>query len=298
MTRYGAISGTVTDGTDNVAIANVLVEVYDSSGTVVGSGYSSPTGQYTVSGLAPGTYKVSFVGVTSDGQDVTQYYNQDSSLASADSVSVGSGQTTTGIDAELIALPENTAISTITGTAAQGDTLTEVNGVWSPAPTSYSATSGERCDSNDNCTLISGATQQTYVPTELDVGDTLVVEETATNLAGTTQPVASAPTAVVSAQAPADTLAPAISGDAEQGQTLTEVPGSWTNQPTGYLYQWERCTSPIACTPITNATNQTYTPTAADVGDTIEVQETATNPAGPERPPFRRRRAPSQAQGP
>ncbi|MGO8861993.1 MAG: PKD domain-containing protein [Acidimicrobiales bacterium] len=116
------------------------------------------------------------------------------------------------------------------------------------------------------------------------MGDTLVVEETTTNLAGTTQPVASTPTPVVSAAAPVNTVAPGIPGNAEQGQTLTEIPGSWTNQPTGYLYQWERCTSGTVCSDIDQATGQTYKPTTADVGDTIEVQETAKNQAGPGTP--------------
>ncbi len=283
MTQYGAISGTVTDGSDNEAIPNVDVEVYDSSGDIVGSSYTSATGQYTVGELAPGAYHVSFSGETSNGQSVTQYYKQESSLATANAVTVASAQTTTNIDASLISLPENTAVPTITGTAAQGETLTEVNGVWSPMPTSYGY-QWERCDSNDNCTLISGATQQTYVPTNLDVGDTLLVKETATNLAGTSQPFASAQTQVVTAEAPVNTLVPAISGKAEQGQTLTEIPGSWANQPTGYTYQWERCASANACSDIASATGQTYTPTATDVGDTIEVKETATNDAGPGTP--------------
>jgi hypothetical protein len=283
MTQYGAISGTVTDGSDNEAIPNVEVEVYDSSGDIVGSSYTSSTGEYTVGALAPGVYHVSFSGETSNGQSVTQYYNQESSLATADAVTVASAQTTSDIDVSLISLPENSAVPTITGTAAQGETLTEVNGTWSPTPTSYGY-QWERCDPSDNCTLISGATQQTYVPTNLDVGDTLLVEETATNLAGTTQPIASTQTQVVIAEAPVNTLAPGISGNPEQGQTLAEIPGSWTNQPTGGTYQWERCASAKACSDIANATGQTYTPTAADVGDTIEVQETATNDAGPGTP--------------
>ncbi|MDQ6805995.1 MAG: FG-GAP-like repeat-containing protein [Actinomycetota bacterium] len=72
---------------------------------------------------------------------------------------------------------------------------------------------------------------------------------------------------------------PTISGSTVQGHTLTEAHGSWSNSPTGYAYQWQRCNS-VGCVAITGATAQTYTLKAADVGSTIRVQETASNGAG------------------
>ncbi len=83
------------------------------------------------------------------------------------------------------------------------------------------------------------------------------------------------------AGSPANTSLPGISGTAEEGQTLTETPGSWTNDPTSLTYQWLRCsTAGSGCSAITGATGKTYTPGAVDVGRTIRVQETATNSAG------------------
>jgi hypothetical protein len=81
---------------------------------------------------------------------------------------------------------------------------------------------------------------------------------------------------------PVNHSAPSISGTATQGQTLTEVHGMWLPSPTSYAYQWQRCDSAGAnCVAITGASAQTYTLTAADVGSTIRVQETASNAAGP-----------------
>jgi hypothetical protein len=41
---------------------------------------------------------------------------------------------------------------------------------------------------------------------------------------------------------PVNTVAPAVTGTATQGQTLTTDNGTWTNTPTGYTYQWQRYT--------------------------------------------------------
>ena len=77
---------------------------------------------------------------------------------------------------------------------------------------------------------------------------------------------------------PVSTAPPTVSGSAQQGQTLTEAHGSWTNSPTSFTYQWLQCdSSGNACTAIATATSQTYVPVAEDVGHTLEVQETAAN---------------------
>jgi hypothetical protein len=74
---------------------------------------------------------------------------------------------------------------------------------------------------------------------------------------------------------------PTISGTITQEQSLTESHAAWSNKPTGYSYQWQRCdSSGNSCQAITGATRQIYTLTAADVGSTIRVQETASNGEG------------------
>ncbi|HME03373.1 MAG TPA: S8 family serine peptidase [Solirubrobacteraceae bacterium] len=177
--------------------------------------------------------------------------------------------------------PVNTASPTIAGTAQQGQTLTEHNGTWENSPTSF-AYQWLQCDSSGtSCLPISGATGQSYVPLAADVGHTIEVSETASNAGGAGTPANSSATAVVSAAPPVNTALPTLTGTVQQGQTLTEHNGTWTNEPTSFTYQWLRCDSSGAnCSPITGATAQTYTLLEADLGNTIRVQETASNPGG------------------
>lgn len=63
------------------------------------------------------------------------------------------------------------------------------------------------------------------------------------------------------------------------GVTLTAHPGAWTDAPTAYAYQWQRCSS-SGCTDIPGATASTYTPTRSDKGHPIRIAVTAANAAG------------------
>jgi hypothetical protein len=117
--------------------------------------------------------------------------------------------------------------------------------------------------------------------TGLAVNTSYCVVLFATNASGTTTGYPPVTFTTGAAAAPQNTAPPTISGTPQEGQTLTEAHGTWTGSPTSYSYQWLRCDSSGAnCTAITGATSQTYTLTAADVGHTIRVQETATNAAG------------------
>jgi hypothetical protein len=81
---------------------------------------------------------------------------------------------------------------------------------------------------------------------------------------------------------PVNATAPAISGTAKDGSTLTTSNGTWTGtQPISYGYQWQRCNSSgAACAVIAGATAATYTAGSADVGGTLRSVVTATNSAG------------------
>jgi predicted actin-binding protein len=182
-------------------------------------------------------------------------------------------------------IPTNISPPTISGTAQQGQTLTEVHGSWTNEPTSFSY-EWLRCDGEgSNCSPISGATSQTYVPVAGDVGRTLRVQETVSNAAGLSSPASSAATATVLPPIPTNISPPTISGTAQQGQTLTLSPGSWTESPTSYSYQWQRCDSTGAnCAAISGAIASAYTLAGADVGATARVTVTASNAAGPSAP--------------
>jgi len=87
--------------------------------------------------------------------------------------------------------------------------------------------------------------------------------------------------AAASAASPQNSASPTISGTAKEGSILTAANGTWSNSPTSYAYQWQRCaTDGTACGDITGATKQTYTLASGDVHHTIRVQVTATNADG------------------
>jgi hypothetical protein len=80
---------------------------------------------------------------------------------------------------------------------------------------------------------------------------------------------------------PQNTAQPTISGNAREGDTLTADNGSWSNSPTRYAYQWQRCTSSGAgCADVTGAQSTTYTVASADVDRTLRVEVTASDADG------------------
>jgi hypothetical protein len=75
---------------------------------------------------------------------------------------------------------------------------------------------------------------------------------------------------------------PAISGLAEDMQTLTVSPGTWTGaQPIAHAYQWLRCSTRLrGCAPIQGATATEYRAVGADVGARLVVTVRASNAGG------------------
>lgn len=81
---------------------------------------------------------------------------------------------------------------------------------------------------------------------------------------------------------PAGTLttAPAITGHADVGKTLTAVSGTLGNGAAA-SYQWSRCNkSGTGCAPIAGAIQGTYKPVGADKGHTLIVTETGVTSGG------------------
>jgi uncharacterized protein (TIGR03118 family) len=81
---------------------------------------------------------------------------------------------------------------------------------------------------------------------------------------------------------PVNTLAPAISGTAQQGQTLNGSEGIWGgNPPPSLADEWDRCdTGGSNCVAIAGQTGTSYTLVQADVGSTIRFTVTGQNTAG------------------
>jgi hypothetical protein len=154
--------------------------------------------------------------------------------------------------------------ASITVPFAVGATATEVHGAWSPTPTSYTYQWLDCNSAGTACTPIAGATSQTYALATTDIGDTLRVQESATDAGGTGGPATSAATPVVLPDAPVNIEPPSLEHDLTQDQVLTEVQGSWSNSPTRYTYQWQRCANTASCVNISGATAATY---GVGVGD-------------------------------
>lgn len=76
--------------------------------------------------------------------------------------------------------------------------------------------------------------------------------------------------------APISLTLPTISGNTPAGSVLTVTPGTWAGDPVPVITrQWLRSGADIS-----GATATTYTTVEADVGETITIEETATNTGG------------------
>jgi hypothetical protein len=164
------------------------------------------------------------------------------------------------------AAPTNTVAPAITGTPAVGQLLTVSNGTWTGTPLVFNY------QWKANGTNV-GSAVNTYTPTSADIGKTITCTVTAVNAGGST-PATSAGVGPVTSGAPVNTVAPAISGTAQVGATLTATPGTWTNSPTSYAYQWKSGGANVG------SNSSTYVPVTGDIGNTITVTVTATNAQG------------------
>jgi hypothetical protein len=173
----------------------------------------------------------------------------------------------------------------INGAPQSGQTLTASPGRWTAVPPPTRTYQWQRCDASGvACTDIAFATSTTYLVGGSDIGATIRVVETATNVAGATSAASSATSVVTEAASPPEnTSPPTISGTAQDGATLTASPGSWSGtEPISYAYQWQRCNSGgSSCVDISpSGDGGTYAVVPADVGSTLRVRVTASNGVG------------------
>ncbi|MCH7653056.1 MAG: carboxypeptidase regulatory-like domain-containing protein, partial [Chloroflexi bacterium] len=140
----GSISGRVTDGTDPIANVDVWADAYDCCGGGNGTQTDS-NGDYTISGLAPGDYRVQ-VNVF-DQNFAGEYYNDQTDWLLADRVTVASGQTTISIDFVL------SGGGSISGTIIDGSSNPVANAdVWAETYECCGG-GGSRTDSAGNYTI-------------------------------------------------------------------------------------------------------------------------------------------------
>jgi hypothetical protein len=182
----------------------------------------------------------------------------------------------------LAAAPTNINLPAVRGITQDAQNLTEQPGMW----TGGSPTSVQWYDcpdaSGNGCTPVSAPTTlpSTYTLTDGDVGDYIMVVETATADDGSGD-TATANSTPVGPVGPGNTALPSVSVPSasaapQDGQMLTEVPGTWAPSSASLSVQWEDCpdTTGTGCTPTT--TGSAYTLGDNDVGKYIAVVETAT----------------------
>ncbi|MDA0181890.1 S8 family serine peptidase [Solirubrobacter phytolaccae] len=177
------------------------------------------------------------------------------------------------------AAPANTVRPTVTGTAKRGQTLTGATGTWTGIGNVTERQWQRSTDAGASWQDILGATGATYALSAADVGATLRLFVTVTNPEGSAVQTSLA-TATVVSDGPVSTSAPAISGTARRGSVLTATAGTWGGATNAITYQWQRSSDGVTWTAIAGADRADYELAGADVGFTVRVLVTATNPDG------------------
>ena len=236
---------------------------YAGTCTQSAGGPASPTGSCNVTmPSTPGTYEFRLYAAPADG-----LLTASGSITSLPPPPVNSAPPTISVNSA----PPEIGGESGTGAAFPGDTLTCSNGTWSGSPSAFMY----QWDSDGSA--LAGATTQNYLASQDELGDALSCTVAAANAGGGGSPAASAAIAVVSPQ-PVSGAPPTISGSTVVGRRLSESHGSWSNAPTSFTYEWQRCNRLGAgCRAIAGATGRTHTVAVADASSTLRVLETALN---------------------
>ena len=182
----------------------------------------------------------------------------------------GTAQASNGVTVTAaLTVPENTVAPVVSGAQIVGSTMTSTTGTWTgnPSPTYIYQWKSDGTNV--------GTDQNTYVSQSSDAGKSITCVVTATNSQGSTSQSSNG-ISMSALAAPANTGAPAISGDTDDGSTLTSTTGTWTGNPAvdTYSYQWKADSTNVG-------TNQnTYVTQASDVGKSVTCTVTATNSQG------------------
>jgi hypothetical protein len=200
--------------------------------------------------------------------------------------------------------PEVLVVPALTGTAFVGTKQTSSTGTWLGVPDPTYTYQWLICDTEvtlaptqkpADCSPISGAVAEEYTPLISQVGKFLMMQITATNVAGTS--TAFSITSADIKSAPVNLVAPAVSvGNGTSGlpvaaqSTLSTIGGTWQGRPAPtYEFQWFSCavaliasseepTEDKDCKAVTERqVDVTYDPVASDRGRFIAVKVFATN---------------------
>jgi hypothetical protein len=173
------------------------------------------------------------------------------------------------------------------GTNMVDQTLTVATGTWAGSVPIAFTYSWRRCNPTgdfESCIPIVGATTATYVPTVGDIGFSLRVWITGTNLAGSDTLITNHTFPIVDKPhfAPTVDQAPVIAGVALPRRQLTADIGTFKgDSPIATAFQWYRCDAVgDDCHVIADAKKVVYFPSNADVGFTLRLFVSASNAYG------------------
>jgi hypothetical protein len=174
-----------------------------------------------------------------------------------------------------------TGAVTVIGTPTQAQTLTATSSIADADGIPASGSGAIAYQWKADGAAISGATGSTFTLTQAQVGKTITVTASYTDLGGTAESVTSAATAAVVNVNDAPTGSVTISGTATRGQTLTaantlaDVDGIPTSGSGAIAYQWRADGAPIS-----GATSSSFLLTQAQVGKAVSVTASYTDQGG------------------
>ena len=202
--------------------------------------------------------------------------------------SQGSASQNSDVTAVVTAIaPKLRVTPPILGQNVVDQTLSVGLGTWDGAPAPTFTYSWRRCNPVGDlasCVDIPGATNATYIPAVADIGFSIRLWLTGTNLVGSDVGITNHTLPIVDKQhfKPSVATQPTITGTIAAGRQLTGSIGSFSGDlPIKTTFVWQRCDATgVACHAIAGATKIVYHPTTSDLGSTLRVAVTAKNAYG------------------
>jgi hypothetical protein len=99
LAKGGVVAGKVTDSSDGLPISGAYIYINETTSGWNRSVQSQSDGTYTITGLPAGEYVLN---INTDGDHLTQYYNNVTNVDEATHVTVKLGETVSGIDFKLV----------------------------------------------------------------------------------------------------------------------------------------------------------------------------------------------------
>jgi len=262
-----SISGTVDGGYIAAGLGRAeAYELVDDSWQSVAFDDIATNGDYTITGLGAGTYRVSFTDIS--GSDVSggvesswwkEWWDDGLTSDTGDDV-VLTTDSVTGVDADLDTVDGVYSWPDATGTLRVGQKLTATPGVW---PEAARASLEYEWYADDEYVGSGKTLTLTSAHRGTDISVTVWGEKYPNRWEGKDSGTIGTVAAGV-----LTTATPTVSGTVAVGSKLTAKPGTWTSG-TAFSYQWY-----ASGTAIRGATASTFTLTTAQRAKTITVQVT------------------------